>query len=63
MSRFTMTIDTDNDAFAEDPQAEVARILRRVARTVVAGSDGGRCMDINGNAVGSWEFTPDAKPG
>jgi len=61
--RFTLTIDCDNDAFGEYAD-EVSRILRHVAERL----DG--CMsealigprsvsDMNGNRVGSWEFSQD----
>lgn len=67
-SLFTLTIQTDNAAFADaggepTPEAvgaEVARILRTVAAIVKDGpdldGDSGTCMDSNGNKVGSWEF-------
>lgn len=45
----------DNAAFQDgNKQAEVARILRKVAEKVEAGEDSGPCMDINGNKVGTW---------
>lgn len=45
----------DNAAFQDgNKQAEVARILRKVAEKVEAGEDSGSCMDINGNKVGTW---------
>ena len=58
---FTLTIDTDNDAFADDPQAEIARILRKVARRVACGEDTGRCMDANGNGVGGYEHRQEVR--
>ena len=56
MGKFTLTIDTDNAAFAEGGTlSEVARILRELADDL--GEDecvGGNLFDINGNTVGRW---------
>ena len=53
---FKLEMTTDNAAF-EDEGAEVARILRQVARYIEGGNlEGGRCMDFNGNNVGPWDF-------
>jgi hypothetical protein len=54
---FTVTIETDNDAFTPDPRPELARILRRVADHIEAGLDAGTLADINGNTVGSFSLT------
>ncbi len=58
--KITITLSTDNAAFAEDGGAEVARILRGLADDVenVACDDfeGQRLRDSNGNTVGY--FTP-----
>lgn len=53
---FTLSIDMDNDAFTDDPNAEVARILRKTAQRIATGRDGGFAMDANGNSVGAWEI-------
>lgn len=58
---FTLTIDTDNAAFDDDPGAEVARILRSVADRVDADLGpgpllGGAARDVNGKTVGRWSF-------
>lgn len=51
--RFLLEVKMDNAAFDEEPQWELARILRGVADDV---TDRGRfdmaLYDINGNAVG-----------
>ena len=57
----TITIDTSNDAFADNPAPEVARILRDLAgdmdgRELTSG-DGANLRDINGNLVGQWKVT------
>ena len=59
MKSFTMQMDTENAVFADDPAAEIARILRKLAdRIESAGNSdtGGRLLDANGNAVGTWEI-------
>lgn len=53
MSAFMVTFETDNAAF-EDYEAEVSRILRKVATQVESGSFGGVIHDSNGNRVGNW---------
>jgi hypothetical protein len=48
-----MTIKSDNEAFADNAGAEVARILRAMADMIGAGQEGHfRLMDHNGNGVG-----------
>lgn len=48
-----LTIKSDNEAFAQDAGAEVARILRAVADSIAAGMEGHmHLMDLNGNGVG-----------
>jgi hypothetical protein len=69
---FTLTIETGNAAF-HDPgrgdgpddddnmarNAEVARILRKLATAIEQGSDSVRLMDYNGNSVGTATFEED----
>jgi hypothetical protein len=57
---FTLTIETDNDAFDADPREEVARLLEVTAAKLRAGHEEGRCVDSNGNRVGRFELTPPA---
>lgn len=52
--QFTLTMNTDNDAFAADPTAEIARILRKTAQRIVNGTTEGRVLDVNGNTVGTF---------
>lgn len=54
---FTLTFDCDNDAFADDPSDEIARILDNVARRVNDGARDGKIMDVNGNTVGNFTLT------
>lgn len=58
MARFTLEINTDNDAFLPIAGDELARILRQVAEQIEgceAESIHGTCRDYNGNKVGSYE--------
>jgi hypothetical protein len=52
---FKLRISMDNDAFVECPEVELARILDQVAAQLYNGA--GKCRDLNGNTVGSWEVT------
>ena len=51
-------IDTDNSAFEDDKEGEVARILKRVAELVKSSLDF-KLFDINGNCVGYLEEIDD----
>ena len=69
---FTITIDMDNAAFMDQPGAECARILRRLAVDIQAAAGSGMfaspggtladlnnldLRDINGNLVGAAHLT------
>ena len=57
---FRLTIDTDNAAFADDPGAELARILRDAADALeYTGEPVWPLRDANGNRVGTWELEHD----
>ena len=56
---FTVTIETDNEAFSRNKGREVARILRRIAERLERGEDSGKAMDLNGNSVGKFELAGD----
>lgn len=51
---FTCTINMDNAAF-EDPR-ELGRLLTKITAKVADGHTSGKCMDINGTSVGTWEI-------
>lgn len=59
---FSLAIDTDGAAFRDDGELqEVARILRRVADKIDAGTIRGfplPLLDINGNVRGYARFAP-----
>lgn len=54
MATLTITIDTDNAAFEDQPEYEVARILRELANGIEKGyiDDNSSIRDRNGNTVG-----------
>lgn len=54
---FTLTMATENAAFEDMPEYEVARILRKVADQIEDGDTTGRVRDINGNTVGAYDLT------
>lgn len=61
----TLRLNSYSAAFADNPSAEVSRILRSMADSVDTGAEGPfHLRDINGNAVGSafLEVWPDTKP-
>lgn len=47
---------TDNAAFEENRELEVADILKRIAYRVEEGATEGVIMDSNGNKVGHWSY-------
>jgi hypothetical protein len=54
-----MRIETNNAAFEEDPERELAALLRAVAKKIEAlAATAGAVLDSNGNKVGWWEIIP-----
>ena len=53
---FRLDIQTGNDAFADEPKAEVARMLRQAADGVESGALCENLSDVNGNSVGFWRL-------
>ena len=51
---FTLSIETENEAFTNGDGEEIARILKEVASQVENGKEFGRITDINGNMIGNW---------
>ena len=53
-------IDTGNDAFYNgvnyDPDAEIDLIRMKIHGKINSGEVDGKCMDSNGNTVGSWRI-------
>lgn len=56
---FKLEIETDNAAFEDGAELEIARILRNVAERLeyLDGLREGNARDINGNRVGRWELS------
>lgn len=58
---FNLELETDNAAFMDGRSAEIARILRTIARNIEIisqrGDAAGVVLDINGNKVGRWELS------
>jgi hypothetical protein len=57
---FTLTIETDNDAFGQTPDFKVAQLrrsLQRISERLFMGDTEGKVLDTNGNTVGRWELT------
>ncbi len=48
-------VEPNNAAFADDPEGELARILRDIAKRIENGESQGTVRDLNGNAVGWFE--------
>lgn len=53
--KFTLTVQMDNDTFADDPAPELQRIMCLVSAEV-ARYQGGTIRDACGNQVGQWEI-------
>lgn len=51
-----LNIVMDNDAFAEEPASEAARLLREIADLVERGDYHGIVRDLNGNKVGLFHI-------
>lgn len=56
---FTIKFETNNDAFADDPQTEICRILGVIQKSLMNNGSGGHVKDVNGNKIGQWDYTPD----
>ena len=57
MSGFILKIDSlGNAAFSDQPNEEIARILREAAKNIESGLTNGVVRDGNGNKVGTWEI-------
>lgn len=55
----TIKINLDNAAFEGKRRraAEVRRVLEQVTEGIADARTDGRCADVNGNTVGTWEIT------
>lgn len=57
MKSVTIKINTKNDAFQGNPDAEVIRILRQIIKHIENNVPVYDLMDANGNKVGTIKFT------
>ncbi len=57
---FRLDIETGNDSFADQPELEIARLLRQSAENVEAGALCENLSDLNGNPVGFWRLDMEA---
>lgn len=58
---FKLTINTGNEAFADEPNEELARLLEKAAQRLRAGYVCDSLRDANGNTVGEWNTGRKAK--
>jgi hypothetical protein len=61
VAKFMLNLTCDNDAFADDPRPELARILRNIARHIERGEEIRNFQtvrDICGNDVGRFALKP-----
>lgn len=56
---FTVKIDTDNAAYSDSPEYEIASNLQEIVSDLNHGVRRGRIIDHNGNPVGTWELSED----
>lgn len=49
----TINIENSGSAFDDEPQVEIARILRELARSIEQGVERTKLYDINGNKCGT----------
>ena len=61
MSKITIIIHTENDAFHDDPYGQIADILESIAHNARQGIEGtdfqDYVYDVNGNKCGTIEVT------
>ena len=56
---FTVKINTDNAAYTDSPEYEIASNLEAIVEDLKFGFRSGRITDHNGNSVGTWELNED----
>ena len=52
----TINIENSGSAFDDQPEVEVARILRELARSIEQGCERTKLYDINGNKCGTVQM-------
>ena len=56
MMKFNCEIKTENAAFTDNLNDEIARILNVIATKIRSGDTYGLAKDLNGNTVGTWDI-------
>lgn len=56
MFKVYIDYENGNEAFADDPNGEVIRILRECIKRIESGEECGNLYDINGNRSGDFSF-------
>lgn len=51
-------IKCDNEAFGDNPEIEIARILNKLAKNIEFGVREHNLIDSNGNVVGHFDIEP-----
>lgn len=54
--RFSCSVHSDDDAFAENPRAALVDLLEQMITKISQGRDGGQLLDINGNRCGAFNL-------
>lgn len=60
---FTLSFSTETPAFDRAPGHEIARILAKASEHARIGGTRGRIFDINGRAIGCWQWQKDQTHG
>lgn len=58
--KFSIVIDSDDDACMQDPTGEARSALFVVRALLTEGRTEGLVYDANGNRIGEWHFRPDS---
>lgn len=53
---FNMNLDSENQAFVDDPRGEVTRLLKSVIEKIENFDEFSDLYDVNGNIVGDWSL-------
>ena len=57
--KFTLKIESEDQAMTDYPIEEMTEILNDLANQLNNGSGSGKIHDSNGNSIGEWEYTED----
>lgn len=54
-----INFSTSNVSFENQGTSEVVRILREIIKKIENGRVDGVVMDLNGNKIGTWDYSPE----